>query len=74
MQDVYSPAVLDLAGDPGIEAFSSLQRELESEVDLLVSCYHRLLIPIQVWIQGLGESNVCTIWRAVFKKENTNHE
>ena len=37
MQDVYSPAVLDLAGDPGIEAFSSLQRELESEVDLLKS-------------------------------------
>ena len=71
MQDVYSPAVLDLAGDPGIRGilFSPERAGVRGWLTQ-VGCYHRLLISIQMWTQGLGEPSVCTIWRALFKKEH----
>lgn len=70
MQDVYGPAVLDLAGDPGIRGILFSPERAGVKVDLLRSLLSQTLIPIQVWIQGLGEPNVCTVWRALFKERD----
>lgn len=55
-------------------AFSSLRRELESGADLLKMAAVTPFDSHPDVDLGLGEHGVYTVWRALFKKENTNYE